>query len=141
MLRLFSIGRSHGEISFMMSRYKGRTSPKAIEQAYPHVVEMIVPPGGFGKSSSEFGSKLASTPLEATKGAASALRLIPPSPNDAGSGCEPWAVIRPRLAALSISNVIDVLPDPAEHSEDDCCLTNHIALAHTYLGTNRRNSM
>jgi hypothetical protein len=31
-----------------MSRY-GRTSAKAIEQAYPHIVEMIVPLGGFGK--------------------------------------------------------------------------------------------
>jgi hypothetical protein len=31
-----------------MSRYKGRTSTKAIEQAYPHIVEMIVPLGGFG---------------------------------------------------------------------------------------------
>jgi hypothetical protein len=26
-----------------MSRYKDRTSTKAIEQAYPHIVEMIVP--------------------------------------------------------------------------------------------------
>jgi hypothetical protein len=32
-----------------MSRYKGRTSTKAIEQAYPHIVEMIVPLGGFGR--------------------------------------------------------------------------------------------
>ena len=31
-----------------MSRYKGRTNTKAIEQAYPHIVEMIVPLGGFG---------------------------------------------------------------------------------------------
>jgi hypothetical protein len=28
-----------------MTRYKGRTSAKAIEQAYPHVVEIIVPLG------------------------------------------------------------------------------------------------
>jgi hypothetical protein len=26
-----------------------RTSTKAIEQAYPHIIEMIVPLGGFGK--------------------------------------------------------------------------------------------
>jgi hypothetical protein len=26
-----------------MSRYKGRTNTEAIEQAYPHIVEMIVP--------------------------------------------------------------------------------------------------
>jgi hypothetical protein len=32
-----------------MTRYKGRTSPEAIEQTYPHIVEMIVPLGGFGK--------------------------------------------------------------------------------------------
>ena len=31
-----------------MSRYKGGTSAKAIEQDFPHIVEMIVPPGGFG---------------------------------------------------------------------------------------------
>jgi hypothetical protein len=32
-----------------MSRYKGRTDPKDIEKTYPHIVEMIVPSGGFGK--------------------------------------------------------------------------------------------
>jgi len=32
-----------------MSRYKGRTSPKAIERDFLHIVEMIVPLGGFGK--------------------------------------------------------------------------------------------
>jgi hypothetical protein len=32
-----------------MPRYKGRTSTKAIEQAYSHIVQMIVPLGGFGK--------------------------------------------------------------------------------------------
>jgi hypothetical protein len=32
-----------------MSRYKGRTNTKAIEQAYPHIVEMTVPLGGFGR--------------------------------------------------------------------------------------------
>jgi hypothetical protein len=32
-----------------MPRYKGRTSTKAIEQAYPHIVQMIVPLGCFGK--------------------------------------------------------------------------------------------
>ena len=32
-----------------MSRYKGRTDPKEIEKAFPHIVEMIVPLGGFGK--------------------------------------------------------------------------------------------
>ena len=31
-----------------MSRYKGRNT-KAIEQAYPHIVELIVPLGGFGR--------------------------------------------------------------------------------------------
>jgi hypothetical protein len=32
-----------------MSRYKGRTSPTEIEKAFPHIVEMIVPFGSFGK--------------------------------------------------------------------------------------------
>ena len=32
-----------------MSRYKGRPSARAIEKDFPHVVEMIVPFGGFGK--------------------------------------------------------------------------------------------
>jgi hypothetical protein len=32
-----------------MCRYKGRTDPKDIEKTYPHIVEMIVPLGGFGK--------------------------------------------------------------------------------------------
>jgi hypothetical protein len=33
-----------------MSRYKGRTSPNSIERDFPHIVEMIVPEGGFGKA-------------------------------------------------------------------------------------------
>ena len=41
-LRLFSIGRSNGEISFMMSRDKGRTKPTLIERDFPHHVEVIV---------------------------------------------------------------------------------------------------
>jgi hypothetical protein len=32
-----------------MSRYKGRTDPKEIEKAFPHIIEIIVPLGGFGK--------------------------------------------------------------------------------------------
>ena len=32
-----------------MSRYKGRTNPKEVEKALPHIVQMIVPLGGFGK--------------------------------------------------------------------------------------------
>jgi len=32
-----------------MTRYKGRASPKAIEQDFPHIVEMRVPEGGFSK--------------------------------------------------------------------------------------------
>jgi hypothetical protein len=31
-----------------MSRYKGRSDPKAIERDFPHIVEMAVPPHGFG---------------------------------------------------------------------------------------------
>jgi hypothetical protein len=32
-----------------MSRYKGRIDPKEVEKAFPHIVQMIVPLGGFGK--------------------------------------------------------------------------------------------
>jgi hypothetical protein len=32
-----------------MSRYKGHTDPKEIEKAFPHIVEMIVPLGGFSR--------------------------------------------------------------------------------------------
>lgn len=32
-----------------MSRYKGRSSAKAIERDFPHIVEMAVPLGGFGR--------------------------------------------------------------------------------------------
>ena len=32
-----------------MTRYKGRSSTKAIERDFPHIVETIVPPGSLGK--------------------------------------------------------------------------------------------
>jgi hypothetical protein len=32
-----------------MTRYKGRQSAKAVEQDFPHFVDMAVPPGGLGK--------------------------------------------------------------------------------------------
>src|SRR5262249_41228988 len=32
-----------------MSRYRGRSNTKAIEHAYPHHVDTVVPPGGLGK--------------------------------------------------------------------------------------------
>ena len=32
-----------------MTRYKGHASSKAIEREFPHIVEMIVPLGGFGR--------------------------------------------------------------------------------------------
>jgi hypothetical protein len=32
-----------------MTRYKGRTSQKATEREFPHVVEIAVPPRGLGK--------------------------------------------------------------------------------------------
>ena len=31
-----------------MTRYKGRSNAKAIERDFPHIVEMAVPPNGFG---------------------------------------------------------------------------------------------
>ena len=32
-----------------MIRYTGRTSAKAVERNFPHMVEMAVPPGGLGR--------------------------------------------------------------------------------------------
>jgi len=32
-----------------MARYKGRSSSKAIERDFPHIVEITVPAGGLGK--------------------------------------------------------------------------------------------
>ena len=36
-----------------MSRYKGRTSARAIEKDFPHTVETIVPSGGLGERLNE----------------------------------------------------------------------------------------
>ena len=33
-----------------MSRYKGRASSKSLERDFPHIVETIVPLGGFGRT-------------------------------------------------------------------------------------------
>ena len=33
-----------------MARYKGRTNTKEIERRYPHIVELMVPLNGFGKT-------------------------------------------------------------------------------------------
>ena len=32
-----------------MRRYKGRTTARAIEKDFPHIVETVVPPAGLGK--------------------------------------------------------------------------------------------
>ena len=31
-----------------MTRYKGRQNAKAVEQDFPHFVDIVVPPGGLG---------------------------------------------------------------------------------------------
>jgi hypothetical protein len=36
-------------VNTTMRRYKGSTSFKIIERDFPHIVEMLVPLGGFGK--------------------------------------------------------------------------------------------
>ena len=51
-----------------MPRYKGRTSTKAIEQAYPHIIEMIVPLGGFGKKLDEMYEWHWARDIEAMRG-------------------------------------------------------------------------
>ena len=47
MARTAASSRKQG--SSAMTRYKGRTSFKAIESAYPDHVDMLVPEGGLGK--------------------------------------------------------------------------------------------
>jgi hypothetical protein len=39
-----------------MSRYKGRSNPKEIEKAFPQIVQMIVPLGGFDDSPVDCGA-------------------------------------------------------------------------------------
>jgi hypothetical protein len=36
-----------------MTRYKGRQSARAVEQDFPHHVDMLVPPGGLGRRLNE----------------------------------------------------------------------------------------
>jgi hypothetical protein len=44
------VHRLHTDGSNHMTHYKGGQSSKAIEKDFPHIVEMIVPEGGFGKT-------------------------------------------------------------------------------------------
>lgn len=37
------------DVRQVMPRYKGRSNSKAVERAFPHIVEIAVPPGGLGK--------------------------------------------------------------------------------------------
>ena len=51
-----------------MSRYKGRTDSKEIEKAFPHIVEMIVPLGGFGKKLDDIYEWHSARGIEAMRG-------------------------------------------------------------------------
>jgi hypothetical protein len=49
-----------------MPRYKGRQGAKAVEQAFPHFVDIAVPPGGLGKTLDamyEFHARHGITPM------------------------------------------------------------------------------
>lgn len=43
-----------------MARYKDRSSSKAVERDFPHIVEIIVPPGGSASSSTRCTSGIVS---------------------------------------------------------------------------------
>ena len=49
-IRRQDVHRLHTDGSNHMTRYKGRTSFKSLERDFPHIVEMIVPEGGFGRT-------------------------------------------------------------------------------------------
>jgi hypothetical protein len=51
-----------------MSRYKGRTDPKEIEKAFPQIVQMIVPLGGFGKKLDDMYEWHGARDIEAMRG-------------------------------------------------------------------------
>jgi hypothetical protein len=51
-----------------MPRYKGRQNIKAIEKAFPHHVDMIVPPGGLGAKLDEMYAWHARHGIEARHG-------------------------------------------------------------------------
>jgi hypothetical protein len=57
-----------GSNDISMSRYKGRANPQAIEQAYPHIVEMIVPLGGFGTKLDDMCEWHGARDIEAMRG-------------------------------------------------------------------------
>ena len=51
-----------------MSRYKGRTDRKEIEKAFPHIVQMIVPLGGFGRKLDDMYEWHGARDIEAMRG-------------------------------------------------------------------------
>ena len=51
-----------------MSRYKGRSNPKEIEKAFPQIVQMIVPLGGFGKKLDDMYEWHGARDIEAMRG-------------------------------------------------------------------------
>jgi len=51
-----------------MPRYKGRTDTKEIEKAFPHIVQMIVPLGGFGKNLDDMYEWHSTRGMEAMRG-------------------------------------------------------------------------
>jgi hypothetical protein len=59
--------RLHGGHNFGFGS-RCRTSTKAIEQAYPHIIEMIVPLGGFGKKLDEMYEWHWARDIEAMRG-------------------------------------------------------------------------
>jgi hypothetical protein len=46
---LYAKKPAYPEGKTLMSRYKGQNPAQAVERKFPHIVEMAVPPNGFGK--------------------------------------------------------------------------------------------
>ena len=56
------------QVSFLMTRYKGRASARSIEREFPHVVQLLTPPGGFGRRLDSMHEWFAAREVKAVSG-------------------------------------------------------------------------
>ena len=73
-----------------MAYYKGRTNPKAIERDFPHLVDVAVPLGGFGKRLDGMHEWHRSRGIEARQGRGQ---------RDEGHNFIRWCFADPKMAA------------------------------------------
>ena len=74
----------------IMAYYKGRTNPKAIERDFPHLVDVAVPLGGFGKRLDGMHEWHRSRGIEARQGRGQ---------RDEGHNFIRWCFADPKMAA------------------------------------------